>query len=129
MSDNGTPQDVTYKQRRAIVALLATRTIEEAAQAARISRRTLQRWLQLPIFRAAVRKAQIDASQAILQATMTRLTQGQQLALDVLADVMERGKPNERRQAAVSWMSLYCDLKEVQDFETRLDDLERFIRP
>jgi transcriptional regulator NrdR family protein len=94
-----------------------------------ISPRTMVRWLTLPYFRDELRRAGIDASQAIVGATMRRLTEGQAAALDVLNSVMKRGKPNERRLAATSWMTIYRDLKELQDFEDRLSRLEKELTP
>lgn len=130
MAENSTlPQELTYKQRRAITSLLTTRTSLEAANTARISPRTMARWLTMPHFQAELRRAGIDASQAAVGATMRRLTDGQSAALDVLQDVMTRGKDNERRLAATSWLMIYRDLAELIDFEERISKLEEDLKP
>jgi phage terminase small subunit len=129
MSQDSALSQLTYKQRKAIAALLTTRTETEAAENARISRRTLVRWLTLDHFQSELQRAQINASQSILEANMRRLTAGQDQALNVLEDVMQRGKPNERRLAATSWMNIYRDLKELSDFEGRLATLEKDLQP
>ena len=45
------------KKEEAIVALLTHRTIDDAAKASGIATKTLLRWLQIPEFEAAYRKA------------------------------------------------------------------------
>jgi hypothetical protein len=129
MTENDAPTQLTFKQRKAITALLLSRTELDAAQMAGISLRTVVRWLTMPHFRDELRRAGIDASQAIVRATMRRLTEGQRQALDVLEGVMKRGKANEKRLAATSWMAIYRDLKELIDFEERLDRLEKELIP
>jgi transposase len=57
MSPNETETEteaLTRRQRRAITALLGARTLEAAAQAAGVSRKTLSRWMTKPAFRAAL---------------------------------------------------------------------------
>jgi hypothetical protein len=126
MAENSTlSQELTYKQRKAISALLATRTELQAAEMAGVSPRTMARWLTMPHFRAELRKASIDASQKLVGATMRRLTTGQETALAVLWDVMARGNNNERRLAATSWLMIYRDLAELIDFEDRISQLEK----
>lgn len=50
------------KKEVAIAALLSQRNQEEAAQAAGVSKRTLNRWLRMPAFRAAY----LDARRAAM---------------------------------------------------------------
>jgi len=49
------------KKEEAIAALLSQRNLEEAARAVGIGIRTLLRWMQVPEFNAAYRKARRDA--------------------------------------------------------------------
>lgn len=129
MADNASRGGLTYKQSKAITALLATRTEGQAAIMAGISPRTLTRWLALPHFQAELRRAGIDAAQTIVGSTMRRLTQGQDAALDTLQDVMARGALNERRLAATSWLTLSMTLAELIDFEERIARLEKDLKP
>ena len=50
-------QNVTPKQAKAIVALGNGQTVQQAAELAGVQRRTVQRWLTDPTFRAAVARA------------------------------------------------------------------------
>jgi hypothetical protein len=51
------------KKEDAIAALLSHRSVEEAARAAGVGYKTLLRWLELPEFRDAYRKARREAVQ------------------------------------------------------------------
>ena len=116
---------MTYKKRKLIAALLTTRTEGEAAAMAGISLRTVARWLAQPIFQDELRKATQAAGRKLVDETMRQLTEGQAKALEVLQDVMQRGKDNERRQAATSWLTIWREIKESQDLEERLSRLEK----
>ncbi len=129
MSENGVPFKMTYKKRRLITALLATRTEGEAAEMAGLSLRTVSRCLAQPIFQDELREASQAAGRKLVDESMRRLTEGQKKALDVLEDVMEIGKENERRQAAVSWITIWREIREQQDFEDRLSRLEKELTP
>jgi len=125
MSENGTPFKMTYKKRKLITALLTTRTEGEAAEMAGIALRTVSRWLAQPIFQDELREATQAAGRKLVDESMRRLTEGQAEALDTLQAVMRAGKDNERRQAAVSWLTIWREIREQQDLEERLSRLER----
>jgi hypothetical protein len=72
------------KKEEAIAALLSQRSLEEAARAAGIGTRTLLRWMQVPEFSAAYRKARRDA---VSQST-ARLQQATGAAASTLLKVM-----------------------------------------
>jgi len=77
------------KKEQAIVALLTQRNIEEAARVAGIGTKTLMRWLKIPEFQEAYRKARRDAySQGI-----ARLQQAASAAASVLLRI--RADPKE----------------------------------
>ena len=63
---SGSRNKLGRKQEAAILALLTSRTVEDAAGAVGISARTMYRWLKEPAFDAAYRKAKrTEFSQAI----------------------------------------------------------------
>src|SRR5262249_54032544 len=87
------------KQEEAIAALLECRTVEEAAQAARVSPSTLKRWLQLPDFRAAYRQAR----RGLVEGAVGRLQAAAGQAVDTLPAVATDGKKDgDRGRAAVA---------------------------
>lgn len=72
------------QQARALAELLTARTIEDAAQRAGVSDRTLRRWLERGDFRSALRLEQ----RAIMQHITNRLQQASMRAVDTLIEVM-----------------------------------------
>lgn len=116
---------LSLKQRRLIAALIASRTQAEAVAKVGIARRTASRWMTLPAFREALQAALRDLDRQTLDATSRRLMEGLPQALDVLADVMARGKANERRQAADSWIDATQQLRDITAVDDRLAELER----
>lgn len=125
MTQEAKTRQLTYKQRKAITALLSCPTEQAAAKMAGVSERTVIRWMSLPHFRDELRAAGINASQRTVGATMRRLTDGQAAALNVLEDVMQNGPIEQKRLAAASWLTIYRDYKEVVDFDERLVKLEK----
>ncbi len=101
MAQNGTtPGDLSAAQRRAIEALLSEASIEAAATASGVPRRTLHRWLAEDVaFTAALRAAQDRA----IDAAVSRLSGGAGNAADVLVSIAndpdERGATRALRRA------------------------------
>jgi hypothetical protein len=114
---------LTTKQSRAIVCLLSSRTIADAAKAAQISERTIFRWLKNNSdFRAAL----WATAQASVSIAARRLVSGQGKALDALEFLLERAQ-NEavRRQAALDWLNLSTRFLDIYDFQNRMTRLEK----
>lgn len=119
MAENGT---LTTRQRRALTAILGAPTLDTAAAACGIARRSLERYLSQPDFRAALVAAE---AQALDQAGRV-LVAGQAQALAVLADVMSdpNARPGDRRAAAVAWLDLVLKWREQRVLEERIAVLE-----
>ena len=111
------------KQEEAIAALLTQRNIEEAARTAKVGVRTLLRWLKLPEFDAAYRKARRDA---FGQAT-ARLQQGTSAAATTLLKVMiDANTPaSVKVRAAEAILNHSAKALEIEDIESRVAALER----
>ena len=111
------------KQEEAVVALLTQRNVEEAARAAGIGTKTLLRWLQIPEFQAAYRKARRDAfGQAV-----ARLQQGTSAAATTLLKTMiDPATPaSVRVRAAEAIFNHAAKAIEIEDIEARVAELER----
>lgn len=117
--------NLTASQKRAIRALMVSRTNGEAAKQAKVSEPTLYRWLNDPIFKAALQEAEARAAGN----TARRLSIGSQLALDVLIAIMESEEAGDsmRLQAARVWLDNYHKARDDGDMERRLTALEAFI--
>jgi hypothetical protein len=111
------------KQEEAIIALLTSRNVEEAARAVKITPRTLYRWLSEPEFDKAYRKAR---RHAFAQST-ARLQQASGAAVSVMMKTMvEMGAaPSTRLRAADLVYSHSVRAIEIEDIEARLAELER----
>jgi transposase-like protein len=111
------------KKEEAIAALLSQRNIEEAARITGIGTRTLLRWLQVPEFAAAYRKARRDT----YSQSRARLQQACGAAVSTLLKVMvDPSTPASTRvRAADSVLGHAAKAIEIEDIEVRVADLER----
>jgi len=119
----GFPEKLGPKQQRAILALLTSRSVEEAASASHTPVRTLYRWLKDPAFNAAYREAQrAGFSQAI-----ARLHQMAGAAATTLGKVMvdQKTPPATKVRAADSILNHTSKAIELEDIEARVSQLER----
>ena len=109
------------KQEDAIAALTSHRSVEDAARSINIGTRTLMRWLQLPEFQAAYRRARRDA---FLQ-SVSRLQQASGAAVTTLLKVMvDVNTPASTKvRAADSILDHAAKGIEVEDLEVRIAEL------
>ena len=119
-----TPKSVKLKpkQNKAIKALLEYRTVGAAAAAAGVAERTIYRWFEVPVFRAALARAEGDA---IDQATRNLLALSNS-AIGVFKDILNDKdiSPGIRLRAADRVMDHLIRLRELRDVEQRLTALE-----
>jgi transposase-like protein len=111
------------KKEEAIAALLSQRNIEEAARTAGIGTTTLLRWLQMPEFDAAYRKARRDA----FTQSIARLQQACAAAVSTMLKIMvdPTAPASCRLRAADCTLGHAAKAIEIADIEVRLTDLER----
>jgi len=111
------------KKEEAILALLTTRTVEEAARAAHISAKTLLRWMKEPEFDAAYQAAK----RAAFGQSIARRHHLSSAAVTTLGKVMlEPGTPPATRvRAADSILDHTIKAIEIESLEARLTELER----
>jgi hypothetical protein len=111
------------KKEDAIVALLTTRTVEEAARVVDVSPKTLLRWQREPEFDLAFRAAK----RAAFDQAIGRLHHLSSAAVTTLGKVMlEPGTPPATRvRAADSILDHTKKAIEIESIEARLIDLER----
>ena len=110
------------KKEEAIVALLTTRTVEEAARAVGVSTKTLLRWMKEPEFDTAYRAAK----RAAFGQSIARLHQLTSAAVTTLGKVMlEPGTPPATRvRAADSILNHTTKAIEIEEIEARVAALE-----
>ena len=124
---NGQKQGVfslSGKQERAILAVLESRSIEEACRKACISKVLYYRWLRNdPGFADALKSRRDGASAEALE----RLQRGLSMAVDVLVDLLASENEWVRRVAANDVISRFLKAKELEELEERLGRLESAI--
>jgi uncharacterized protein with ATP-grasp and redox domains len=111
------------KKEEAVAALLSHRSVEEAARSINLNPNTLLRWLDIPEFRDAYRKARREA----VQQAVARLQQATGIAsLTMLKLMTDSNVPGAVRLRAAAYVFDYA-IKgiEVDDIEARLAELER----
>lgn len=119
MAQNGV---LSTAQRRAVAAIMATRTTTAAALQAEVSLRTLQRWLTDPAFQFALASAEADVlavtTRAILALTLA--------AVDTLKAALDdtEASPGVRVRAADLVLAHAGRWYELRTLETRLQALE-----
>ena len=121
MSDSN--KQLEPKKEAAILALLSSRSIEEAAQVAGVDPRTLYRWMKEPAFDVEYRTAKRSAySQAL-----ARLHQMASAAVSTIAKIMvdQNAPASIRLRAADSVLAHVETGIELQDIEARVAELER----
>lgn len=112
---------LTGPQLRAIDALLTSGNIGEAAIAAGVNRRTLDRWRREDAFVAALREAEADAV-AGLSRNLAGLGDG---AAAALRDALDSGeKMSTRLRAAEIVIGNLLKLRELVELEERIGALE-----
>jgi hypothetical protein len=110
---------------RAVVALAAGASKEDAAAVAGVNRTTLWRWLQEAEFRARVAAER----QRLVDRAVGRLADASVRAVDVLLEVADDAEapPSARVAAARGVLEIGGRLREEADLGARLDDLERIL--
>ena len=113
---------MTAKKETAIVALLQSPTVREAAEKVQIAERTLWRWLEDESFR----KQYTDARKAAFSRALALLQQGLGEAVMVLRDVMNNPDSNNPSRISAAKVVIDTALKamELEDLENRITLLE-----
>jgi hypothetical protein len=113
-------QRLTRTQEKAIAALLAERTIQNAAARAKISERTLMYWLKQPAFAAEYRAAR----QRVVEHAVGILQSASSLAVDTLVRNLTCGRPGAEIAAANHLLEKSLQAVEQFDVLSRLEVLE-----
>jgi len=119
---SGLKPQIDPKQEAAILALLSSKNVEEAARVVGVTPRTLYRWLNEPEFAAAYRAARRQA----YGQSISRLQQGSTAAATTLLKVMVdiATPPSTRVRAAEAVLNHAAKAIEIEDIDARLRELE-----
>jgi hypothetical protein len=117
-----TAEKLTAKQERALVALLSTGGIKEAAELCAVNESTIWRWLQLPSFQTRYRAAR----RQVVETAIAQLQQDCSIAVRVLREVAEDAESpaSSRVAAAKTILDQSVSAIELMDLQERIEKLE-----
>jgi len=114
---------LTTKQRRAIAAILSSRTYDEAMTTARISRQTFYNWMKQPHF-----KAELDRQlNELTDGAFNQLKNAAGDAVDTLRTLLNSESENVRLRASQAIVDYVIKARELGDISARLDEIEKTI--
>jgi hypothetical protein len=123
MEENGNFSDLSDKQRRAIAALLSEPTTKKAAEAAKVGETTIHRWLNDPIFSAALKESRERVFESRLAALQGVSGRAVETLLDVMTD--KTAQPSARVSAAKTVLELAIKGRDQLELSERLAYLEK----
>jgi len=115
-------EKLNTNQRRAIAALLTSKSIKAAAELADVGERTLYRWLTLPEFRTELSQHE----GATIDQAARRLVELGEKAIDELESILGNTQAAEglKLRAAQTVLDYLLKLRELRNIEQRLTELE-----
>jgi len=125
MTENGTPDSLTTRQRRFVAALLSTATVRDAAQAAGVGEATAWHYLALPVVRGEINRrtdGMITQASAGLLAEMAE-------SRATLLEVMRNRKASDAARVSAAGKVLDAGMRlfELVALAERVTELERKI--
>jgi len=117
--------NLSVKQRAAIRSLLECPRIEDAADQAGVTDRTIYRWLNDPVFVAELRQAETS----VLGDAVRSLIADQKTNYEVMRSIRDdrRNSAAVRLRAAVALDNSELKWRHFQDFELRVTELEKTV--
>lgn len=115
---------LSHKQQKAIVALLSERTLEGAALIAKVTPRTLRRWLALPDFRRELTQAETSLTQDVIRGMVSDMQENRDVIIKI-RDGAAKDETSLRAAIALDNSLLrWRELGLLDDIEKRLSALE-----
>jgi ACT domain-containing protein len=121
---NGTGQNLTKKQLKAIPSILGARSITEGVKKAGISKTTFYDWLKNPEFKAEF----VRQRQELVDLALHELKTSASEAVGVLRGLLKAEGENIRLRTAQAILDNVLKSIEIENLEKRVEDLERSLR-
>ena len=115
---------LTDRQRRAVLAILESPTMEAAAKAAGVGKVTLYEWLKLPAFMDELRRARAE----LYAEGMGTIKAATAKAARRMIELLDSRHENTRRLTARDVLALGRGIVEAEDIDARLERIEDTLR-
>jgi hypothetical protein len=115
-------ENLTPRQRKAIEILLTSGNIREAAQAAKVSRETIYKWMKAQAFREALKEGSREALERLSRSLMSLGDKAVKALEDALDDPEAKSAAKVRPADVI--LGRLLQLKELADLEERISALE-----
>lgn len=114
----------TKKQLETLPHIVTSTTYTEAGDKSGVSKKQIYEWMQQEEFSSEVRKLQDE----ILEHAICSLKSASTKAVNVLVTLLDEDDPRIQRGVANDILNHSSKFKELLDFESRLNELERRIK-
>ncbi len=121
-----TDRNLTTKQERALIALLNSGSVVSAAEACKINKATLFRWLQEREFKLRYRAARSQ----LVETAIAQLQSHMSVAVRVLTEVAEGNETPASSRVAAARIIIEQSINAVTlvDLQERVEALERIVK-
>jgi Na+/phosphate symporter len=113
--------ELSARQRRTIPFIVASPTIVEGLEKAKLSRKTFYQWLEQPEFKKELDRQRNEVAKNALDT----LTQSLAKAVDVLVKLLDSADDRLKRLAANDILSHFLERKAIEDLDKRLAAIEQ----
>lgn len=116
--------ELNARQKKAILHLLAAKTVKEAAREAKIRLAALYKWMKCPVFRTELERLRSE----IVSDTVAQLKVYSLQAVGVLADLMNSSESKQiKRGCATDILENTRSFIQLRDLEVRLAAIEELV--
>lgn len=111
------------RQLKSLPLLVSSKTVQEGCKKANISAKTFYEWRKNPLFREQLEREQ----KAVSDKTLSKLQDSIERAFNVLISLLDSRSDTVRRLAAADILSYGLRLRELEEVEGRLMEIERIV--
>lgn len=121
---DGTGQNLTKNQLKAIPLILETKSIAEGVKKAGISKTTFYEWLKTPEFKAEF----VRQRQELIDLALHELKTSASEAVSVLRELLKADAESVRLRTAQAILENVLKSIELENIEKRIEELERNLK-
>lgn len=114
-------KELTHRQLKLISLLVSSHTQEDALKQAKLSRQTLSKWTKNPRFMEELRSRRNETIEQAFDSIKANAI----AAADVLVTLLSSSNESVRRHAAIDILDRVLRIRELNEVESRICDLEQ----